>query len=176
MENIENYNEIFQYFQKNFSKEILQIGKILGKGAFGEVREIIYRNKTLAGKLIEKETNELSEEGRISKELYDPNIIRIYKIYSKKINGKYYDLILMEKALLNNLGKLNNFIHLFNILKLIYINPFDEIVGNNLLRFYAKQIISALKTLDINNYVHFDIKPENFLITNNLLLVQLYFS
>ena len=43
-------------------------------------------------------------------------------------------------------------------MKLIY-EPFDEILGDNLLRFYSKQIVDELETLNRYNYVHFDLKP-----------------
>ena len=48
-------------------------------------------------------------------------------------------------------------------------NPFDELLGDNLLRFYCKQIVESLELLNRNNLVHFDIKPENILITINLI-------
>ena len=41
-------------------------------------------------------------------------------------------------------------------------------MGDNILRFYAKQIIDALENLDRNYFIHFNIKPENLLITINL--------
>ena len=169
-ENKGEYNEVFNYFQKIYSSEILKVGKILGKGAFGEVRDIIYKDKILAGKLIEKNTNEISNEEIFSKELKGHNIIRIFKIYQKKIGTKYYDLIIMEKAILRDMKKFITYFHLFNLLKLIYINPFDEKVGNNLLRFFVKQIIFGLAILDNSQYAHFDIKPENLLITNKLII------
>ena len=67
-------------------------------------------------------------------------------------------MILAEKAILRDLGKLNNFYFFYNLLKLEY-EPFDEHLGDNLLRFYSKQIVDELKTLNRYNYVHFDLKP-----------------
>ena len=32
-------------------------------------------------------------------------------------------------------------------------------LGDNLLRFYSKQIVDRLKILNRYNYVHFDLKP-----------------
>jgi serine/threonine protein kinase len=108
------------------------------------------------------------------------NIIRIQKVYeSEKIKGSKgtgtYDFIIMEKAILRDLSKLNEYYHRHNLLKLIkkdisdyYI--FDENTGDNLIRYYAKQIINALANLDSNNYVHFDIKPENLLVNITLII------
>ena len=72
-------------------------------------------------------------------------------------------MILMEKAVLRDLGKLNYFFICHNLLKLIH-NPFEENLGDNLLRFYSKQIVDGLETLNRYNYVHFD------LLINSLLM------
>ena len=155
--------------------DIKKVGKLLGKVAFGEVRDIIYKNKIMAGKLVKREGNEKTEEEKYAMELRNQNIIKINKIYSKKIGGDYYDLIIMEKAILRDLGKLNEFYHKYNLLKLIS-NPFDELTGDSLLRFYSRQIINALEALDRNYYFHYDIKPENLLITINLIIKLSDFS
>ena len=152
------------------------VGKLLGKGHFGEVREIIAKNnKIMAGKLVKRESDEKTVEEEYAIELRNQNIIRINKIYSKEIGGINYDLIIMEKATLKDLGKLNEFYHRFNLLKLIF-NPFDELSGDCLLRFYSRQIINALEALDRNYYIHYDIKPENLLVGFNLVLKLSDFS
>ena len=167
----DKYNKIFEEFKNNYKREILQIGKPLGRGAFGEVRDITYKNnKVMAGKLIEKDEDEQSQEEKFIFDLRGNNLIRMNKIYIMNINDRYYDLIIMEKAILRDLGKLNDYFHRHNLLKLIYEEPFDEKSGDNLLRFYAKQIINGLETLDRNDFVHFDIKPENLLVTVNLII------
>ena len=169
----ENMLDIYDKFKA--SCDFTKVGKILGKGAFGEVRDIVYKNKTMAGKLIKRENDEKSEEEKYGVDLRGPNIIKINKVYTKKIDGNTYDLIIMEKAILRDLGKLNEFYHHHNLLKLIYF-PFDEPSGDCLLRFYARQIISALETLDRNYFVHYDIKPENLLISVNLIVKLSDFS
>ena len=171
------FDEVFKTFKESYPREITKIDKILGRGAFGEVREIYYKGKVLAGKVIEKEEeDEKTGEELLATELRGQNIIRINRVLKKKINDKYYDLILMEKAVLRDLGKLNEFYHRHNLLKIIIKKPFDEITGNLLLRFYTKQIICGMETLDRNNYIHFDIKPENLLITVNLIIKLSDFS
>ena len=168
-------NDMLVIYNKFKNEEILDIGRLLGKGAFGEVRDIKFKNKMAAGKLIKKEVDEITEEERYSQEIIGPNIIKINKIYTKELDGEYYHLIIMEKALLRDLGKLNEYHHKFNLLKLIN-KPFDEIVGDCLLRFYSRQIISALEILDRSYYVHFDLKPENLLVNLNLIVKLSDFS
>ena len=170
------YQKIFEEFRRKNDKEILGIGKILGSGSFGEVRDIKIKNKIMAGKLIERKDNEKTEEEELSLELRGQNIIRINKIYELDEKGKHYSLIIMDKAVLRDLGKLNEFYHRHNLLKLIYDNPFDETGGDFLLRFYAKQIVKGLEIFNRCDYGHFDIKPENLLISINLNLKLSDFS
>ena len=167
-----DFLEIFNQFRKegNFTS----VGKILGKGSFGEVREIVYKNKTMAGKIVMQENKEKSGE-YLAYDLKGKNIIKINKIVGKEIDNQYYYLIIMEKAVLRDLGKLIDFHHNHNLLKVIYF-PFDEPTSDNLLRFYARQIINALELLDRNNFVHFDLKPENLLISMNLIIKLSDFS
>jgi serine/threonine protein kinase len=167
-----DFLEIFNKFRKdgNFTS----VGKILGKGSFGEVREIIYKNKTMAGKIVMQDNKEKSGE-YIAYDLKGKNIIKINKIVQKEIDDQYYYLIIMEKAVLRDLGKLTEFYHNHNLLKLLY-KPFDEDTGNNLLRFYARQILNALELLYRSHFVHFDLKPENLLISINLIIKLSDFS
>ena len=169
----ERYDDIYKAFKSTYNREITNIGKILGKGAFGEVRDITFKNRVMAGKIIE---NEKPGQESIAVDLRGQNIIRIQKIYQKEYKDKRYDLIIMEKAILRDLGKLNEYYHRHNLLKLIESEPFDERCGDILLRFYSRQIINALQVLDINNYIHFDIKPENLLVTMNLIIKLSDFS
>ena len=43
-------------------------------------------------------------------------------------------------------------------------------MGDNILRFFVRQIVDGLETLERSELVHFDIKPENLLITSGLNL------
>ena len=169
----ENMLDIYYKFQNTCN--FIKVGKLLGKGTFGEVRELIYKNKTMAGKLVKRDDDEKAKEEQYIKELRNYNIIKINQIHSKNIGGKNYDLIIMEKARLKDLGKLNEFYHKFNLLKLIF-DPFDEPLGDSLLRFYSRQIINALETLDRNYFIHYDIKPVNLLVTINLIIKLTDFS
>lgn len=166
------YREIFESFRKDGNFE--NFDKILGKGSFGEVRDITYKNKSMAGKVVKITKYENLGE-QYAADLKGQNIIKISKIISKEIKGENYNLIIMEKAILRDLGKLNDYFHNHNLLKLIY-QPFLEPAGDFLMRFYAKQIINALEILNRGDFVHFDLKPENLLISVNLIIKLSDFS
>lgn len=162
--NARDYSKIFEVFKEKYD-DIISFGKTLGSGSFGEVRVVKIGKENYAAKLIEKKNRNKIE----LEKLRGKNIIEIYKVYEEKINDKYYDLIIMEKALLNNVKIFIE--NIFNMVLLKTINnPFDEIIGNNLLRFFTKQIVNGLEILDRNELVHFDIKPQNILITSRLKL------
>ena len=152
-----------------YTYKILKYGNKLGSGSDGSIFEVKCEgtNRLLAAKLICHKNDKINDRLKMIKELKGYNIIRIENLISKTVENKEYTMILMEKAILRDLGKLNNSYFFYNLLKLIY-EPFDEQLGDNLLRFYSKQIIDGLETLNRYNYVHFDLKPENCLITFNL--------
>ena len=175
MNDTRDYNQIFEIFE-NEENEIEYFGRSLGKSAYGEVREIKLKNsvKMMTSKLVKKERDDdKMTEIKVAQEIRGNNIIKINKVITKIINDEEYDLIIMEKVLLRDLGKLFEYYHKHNLLNLIGENTFDKKEGentsNNLLRFFSKQIIDGLEILDRNDFVHFDIRPE-LLATNNLII------
>ena len=149
----------------------LERGKELGKGGFGKVVEISHKkfNKKLAGKLVERKNNSPYNESDLSQLVRSPHLVKINKIYDKKIDKDSYNFILMEKAPLKDMNSFSDRVRYENILKLIFLEPFD-LIGDNFLRFLFKQIVEGLEVLDRGNYVHFDIKPKNILIFKSLIL------
>ena len=125
MSNKKNYDEVFKKF-KQLDEDIEDFRRTLGTGAFGEIREVIIGSKIYAAKLVEKEKSDNLEPER----LRGANIIKIVKISERQIEDKYYDLIIMEKAVLKDIGTLIVFIYEKNILKLIN-NPCNELIGDN---------------------------------------------
>ena len=158
------YDKIFEEF-KRMDNDIQSFERNLGTGAFGEVKEVKIKGRVYAGKLIEKEVNSDFNPEKVR----GPHIIKILKVLKKDIDDKHYELIIMEKATLRDLGIMNSHLHKHNLLKLIN-EPFIEVVSDNFLRFYFKQIIQGLEILDRNELIHFDIKPENLLITTGINL------
>ena len=146
-------------------------GKDLGQGGFGKVVEVTHPKykKVLAGKLVERKADSKNNESDMSKQVRSPHLVKINYIYEKKINNRAYNFILMEKAPLRDLRTFSDSLRYQNILKLIFLNPFD-LIGDNFLRFLFKQIVEGLEVLDRGNYVHFDIKPKNILIFSNMIL------
>ena len=144
------------------SNNLTDLKKRLGKGGFGLVNEVSHKDKSYAAKLIKKEDDEKNDESKIILEFRGPGIVKVNKIIDKNVDGESYHLILMEKAPLRSLKEFNNLLHKKNGLKLLFRSPF-EVVGDNLLRFYVKQIVKGLELLDRSNFSHFDIKPQNIL-------------
>ena len=167
-----DFLKIFNSFLKD--NHFTSIGKLLGRGSFGEVREIVVKNKIMAGKVVPLNNNCQSGDD-MGIDLKGQNIVKINKIVKKNVNGIDCLLIIMEKAKMKDLGKLNDYFHNNNLIKLIY-NPFNEVVGDNLLRFYSKQIINALENINRSNYVHFNLNPQNLLIDSNLIIKLSDFS
>ena len=162
---------------KENTHEIERYGDKLGEGSSGVIYEVKCKrtNRLFAGKLILNKREKDEERLEMIQNLRGPNIIRIISLLHKNIENQKYTMILMEKAVLKDLGLFTNSFWKYNLLKTIY-NSFDEIVGDNLLRFYSKQIVDALEFLHRNNYVHFDLKPENLLLTSNLTIKLSDFS
>ena len=123
------------------------------------MKEVVYEDKSYAAKLIERDKTAGNDESKNIKEFKGPGIVKVIKIFSMTKNNITYDLILMEKAPLKNISHFNKKIFDENYLHLIFQFPF-EIIGDNLIRFYVKQIVKSLELLDRSNFSHFDIKPE----------------
>jgi len=169
-----NYaTQIIQKFADDYNLEII---KQLGSGGFGAVYEVKSEKfeKPYAAKILEK--NEKFNESELILEFRGPNIVKVNKIYEKKILIKneqkkenIYNLILMEKATLKDLKAFVKLIREDNILKYVFKNPF-EMIGDNFARFIIKQLVKGFETLYMANFVHFDFKPENTLIFNNIVM------
>jgi serine/threonine protein kinase len=167
--------ELIDIAKQFINGEIKEIGKTIGYGGFGLVVEAITKTKTYVGKLIKKEKH---DETDLIYDIKGPNIINIIKVYTKPVkigkdadeHDEEYHFILMEKALLKDLKTMNNQTYKNKTFKLINKAPFERVASDNLIRYYCYQIIKGFETLDRSGFSHFDIKPENILITTSLNL------
>ena len=105
---------IFEKFKKR--KISIDVGKVLGKGDFYEIKEIKYKNEIMFGKIIKEKNNKNIDELNAYTELYGKNIIKIKMIMKETIENENYTLIIMEKSNLKNLDKLTEFYFRHNLL------------------------------------------------------------
>mgnify|MGYP002626269953 CR=1 FL=1 len=158
------FDKIFNEFLKS-NKNINKFLKPLGSSNDGEVKEVQYKNNIYAAKLIRLDEKKKS----YVEKLRGHNIIKILEVIDKKINNQNYQLIIMEKAPIRDLNILFQYIHKMNFLKLIN-NPFVDFIGDNIMRFFVQQIVNGLEILERNEFAYFDLKPDNMLISKNLIL------
>ena len=145
----------------------------LGKGGYGSVYKIQEKtnNTIYAFKLIccDKEDSSTKLEENIS--YRGPNIVKIIN----QGNDKYDYYYIMECSEIGSVKLLKKYLEKEENNRILE-NPFEERVGDNLIRFFAKQIINAIKTFYQGNLVHYDIKPPNILIFNELQVKMIDFS
>ena len=102
------------------------------------------------------------KEINISQKLKHKNIIDFF--YHTQLNNTDSDIILMEKA---SLGNLRQF--LYNKLKKTFYSE-------TMLCFITFQILNALKYLQNQKIVHYDLKPANIIINEKLDIKLIDFS
>lgn len=166
-----DYNNLFDKFINNNKKEIAFPPSKPGakdknkekEKENNQTRSILYNGRQYFGKIVSK--NESLDN---LKKIKGPNILKIIKLYQEKINNEDYNLIIMEKAVLGNLEKLFKFLREKNLNNIN--NAFPELISDNLLRFFAKQIVKGLETLEESEIVHLNIKAENLLLSYGLRL------
>jgi serine/threonine protein kinase len=151
----------------------------LGEGGFGavfKVQEKERKNHIYAAKMIFDDVKDKEEK---VKEFRGKNIIKILYHYMDKEEDFY--MIVMELSSIGDLEKLIGTQNKKGFLtkekeKRIFEEPFEEKFGDNLTRFFAKQLINAIKNFYMGKLVHFDIKPANALLFKNLELKLIDFS
>ena len=133
--------------------------KIRGKGGFGFVNEVQKDDRTYAFKIVfSKDGSKIIPE--LVKEFRGLNLIKILQEGEGTYNNKKYYFYVMEFSCL---GDINKFREDLND-NLIFKEPFENDVGDNLIRFFTLQLVNAIKTLYQGDLVHFDIKPDNILM------------
>ena len=141
----------------------------IGSGGFGVVLKVKKDKKLYAIKVMfPNEKNKVYPE--LVKEFRGKNLVKI--LYEKYPEDQNYYFYVME---LSSIGSLSDF-HKYLDKKLIFKDPFIEKIGDNLMRFFAIQMVNGLRTLFEGNLVHFDIKPDNVLIFKGLECKLIDFS
>ena len=148
---------------RGFEKNKYKRGKLLGKGAFGNVYESknpIFDNK-IAMKIIDKnkinindinneiqneEKEDMKSEINILKKLSHPNIVRIFEFY--ETDNYFYIITEFCKE-----GELSN-----------YLNK--NILSEAQLCVIFYQVFSGLIYLHQKHIIHGDLKPQNILISS----------
>ena len=179
MVDADKMREVREVLNKNNLVIIDENKNKLGKGGYGtvfEVRDKKNEKMTYAAKVIIVDSDDMK---KIVKEFRGVNIIKINKEIETEDKKMY--IIIMELSTMGDLTKLYykiektsddekknlSFLTLEEEKK-IFKQPFLEKFGDNLTRFFVKQMISALKTFYQGNLVHFDIKPLNIVLFKNL--------
>jgi calcium-dependent protein kinase len=137
-------------------RDIYKIGKVLGEGAFGEVRLCTHREtkEKRAVKVLKKENMDAAEkqtmlnEINTLRELDHPNIVKIFEYFEDE--KRFY--IVTEHI---QGGELFD--------EIIARGKFDERDAAVLMR----QLLSCITYCHSHNIVHRDLKPENVLLEAN---------
>ena len=139
-----------------------RIGKVLGSGAFGEVRLCLHKDtqtqravKVLRKNLLdEKEMDMLKNEISILKDMDHPNIVKMYEFLEDE--KRIYIVTEICKG-----GELFD--------EILNRSKFDEKDG----AVVMKQLLSAINYCHKKNIVHRDLKPENMLLEQDKDLEKL---
>jgi hypothetical protein len=131
----------------NFSK-VVKNAPIIGKGSFGEVRQVIINNDKCAIKIFEDTGDCLAELGMVSK-LSHLNISTpiAFSQKGKSIAYKCADISLDK-----------------------YISYVKTKISNDLVQSYSFQLAKAIEYCHSKRIVHLDIKPGNILLYKDGLL------
>ena len=164
-----NKAQMIENAQNLIKEDDFEYIDFIGSGGFGVVLKVKKDKKLYAIKVMfPNEKNKVYPE--LVKEFRGKNLVKI--LYEKYPEDQNYYFYVME---LSSIGSLSIF-HKYLDKKLIFKDPFIEKIGDNLMRFFAIQMVNGLRTLFEGNLVHFDIKPDNVLIFKGLECKLIDFS
>lgn len=150
---------IFVGLRSGVIKDFYKVGKKLGSGKFGFVREAVHKftGQRRAIKTIAKANMELYSETKarflveveILKTLDHPNIVKIYEFFE---DDKYFHLV---TELISG-GELFDYIIA------------SKVMSESIAAGFIQQILSGIAYFHSKKIVHSDIKPENLLLETEL--------
>jgi len=163
-------SEAFSDTGRRYSEDYLTKPALLGSGGYGFVRLSRRKSKPdseenyVATKVVAKDTIEdwqISEgsitEGAILKGISHKNIVQVYGVYQ---NSDYYQIV-MQRC------------HGITLYNLIEINNYIE---EDTSRVLYRQVLEGVEYLHKNNIVHNDIKDENIIVTEDLVVTIIDFG
>ena len=178
MANQNSNQELLNKIKKSLKEHNLEFcqdnesNEFVGKGGFGDVYKVQNtKNNHLvyAAKIL---TKDVSNNKEPIKDFRGKNIV---KINNEIDGGDEYYIYMMEYSRYGNLKKFIKNIDNEKKRRILK-EPFLEQIGDNLVRFFVKQMVTGLKSFYIGNLVHFDIKPENLVLFQNLELKFIDFN
>lgn len=159
---------IQKLFEESYPNNIHFNGKIIGKGGFNTIHSVTIQNSIIgAGKILQKNNtkNHKKDEIYFSSVIKGKNVIKKLAGFDAGNGINDYHLVVMESAQLSDLHKLFYYIKDKNLLNTLYTSFKNS---ENLLRFFAKQIVQGLATIRKYGFAHMDLKPKNLLVTYDL--------
>ncbi|CAD8206046.1 unnamed protein product [Paramecium pentaurelia] len=146
--------ELFVNLKKQSITKVYTLGQVLGQGAFGKVWKVTHKTTGLIRamkqirkqELIKEDEQKLFSEMNLLKNLYHPNIVKLYELYQDSNNYYLITEYLCGGELFERIKKMNSF---------------TEKRASDLMR----QILMAVVYCHEQKIVHRDLKPENVLFS-----------
>jgi serine/threonine protein kinase len=157
------FTKLFYCFNVKDQENIYKKQKLIGKGSFGTVVSAYDENKQkIAIKHAHPDmysTTMLMKEYKMLKMLDHPNIIKPVKLDIEEITSSILPYFNANMSMILPYYKTNALNHVNNTGNL---DDYD-------VKMFIKAIASALKHAHDKNIVHLDIKPENILISGDVV-------
>ncbi|CAD8206359.1 unnamed protein product [Paramecium octaurelia] len=146
--------ELFVNLKKQSITKVYTLGQVLGQGAFGKVWKVTHKTTGLIramkqirkSELIKEDEQKMFSEMNLLKNLYHPNIVKLYELYQDSNNYYLITEYLSGGELFERIKKMNSF---------------TEKRASDLMR----QILMAIVYCHEKKIVHRDLKPENVLFS-----------